>query len=106
MTETRYRIAHPDGRAYDVSKASFDKIYEPQGFTITANADGSALEPPPRATKPRSSRSRSAAARKGAKTRRARSDAAAIGSALALDSASPSPIDDAVGASLEEDEEA
>lgn len=105
MTEKRYRIAHLDGRAYDVSKAAFDKLYRPEGFTITANADGSALEPP-RATKPRSSRSRSAAARKGAKTRRARSAAAEIGSALALDSASPSPIDDAVGHGLEEDEEA
>lgn len=105
MTEQRFRIAHPDGRAYDVSRAAFDTLYRPEGFTITANADGSALEPP-KATKPRSSRSRSSAAKKGARTRRARSAAAEIGSALALDSTSPSPIDAAVGSGLDEDNEA
>jgi len=83
--DKRYRIEHDDGRAYDVTRAAFAKLYKPQGFRITANADGTALEAP-RAAKSTSTRSRSAAAKKGVTTRVARRDAAAAASSLAIDS--------------------
>jgi len=47
------RIAHKDGREYEVSVADYhrakvdgDKTYEDQGFKIVANADGSPYEAP------------------------------------------------------------
>ena len=85
MAEKRYRIEHADGRAYDVARAAFTKLYEPEGFKITANADGTALEAPKRAPA-RSTRTRSAAAKKGAATRVARAAASSRASAIAIDS--------------------
>lgn len=85
MSEKRYRIEHPDGRAYDVSRAAFTKLYEPEGFRITANADGTAVEAP-RRSPAKSTRTRSAAAKKGAATRAARAAAIARASARAIDS--------------------
>jgi hypothetical protein len=47
------RIAHKDGREYEVSESDFrrakvegDKTYQDLGFRIVANADGSPYEAP------------------------------------------------------------
>lgn len=84
MADKRYRIEHADGRAYDVTRVAFTKLYEPEGFRIIANADGTAIEAAaPRAPR---TRDRSAAAKKGAKSRAARPTAARAASRMAINS--------------------
>lgn len=89
MANPRVRIAHPDGRSFDVPRRVFDRRYAAEGFEITANADGSAIDAPkaPKSPKPAAgkARDRSAAARKGVATKAAAKAAAAqaVGSASA-----------------------
>jgi hypothetical protein len=89
MAEKRVRIEHADGRSYDVSTTAFTKLYEAEGFTVVANADGTAIDAPraARAPKAASPRTRSAAAKKGATTRRARAEATGVAEAISIDSA-------------------
>ncbi len=52
--DTRFQIAHKDGRQYAVTKKDFTAIYAPEGFKIVANSDGTAYEgDQPKAAKPK-----------------------------------------------------
>lgn len=60
----RFIISHPDGRRVSVTEEAFQRLYEPQGFTIEGPESGAdfhgALGRPERPQRPRRVRKRRA----------------------------------------------
>lgn len=44
--EKRVIVAHPSGEEYSVTPSAFRRLYEPRGFTVVRNEDGSEYSPP------------------------------------------------------------
>lgn len=52
MAEKRVIIGNPAGEEYSVTPAAFRKLYEPRGFTMLRNEDGSPLKDQQTSTEP------------------------------------------------------